>query len=75
MERYRHYHTFDAWMQQRLIDSVERVLLEPDSLARGMYHGATLRRLLEETRRGRADHSYLLQVLLILELWQREYNA
>jgi hypothetical protein len=47
-------------------------LLSPDSLSRGVYREATLRRLLEETRRGSADHGYLLQVLLILELWQQE---
>jgi hypothetical protein len=26
----------------------------------------------DATRRGRGDHSYLLTVLLILELWQQE---
>jgi asparagine synthase (glutamine-hydrolysing) len=69
---YRHYHDFEHWMQQMLVASVEQVLLSPDSLSRGVYREATLRRLLEETRRGSADHGYLLQVLLILELWQQE---
>jgi asparagine synthase (glutamine-hydrolysing) len=69
---YRHYHDFTHWMTQTLVESVERVLLSPDSLRRGMYREATLRRLLEETRRGIADYGYLLQVLLILELWQQE---
>jgi len=52
---------------------------------RGQYHvlggrlspldGITpdaLRRLIAATRDGTADHGYLFQVLLILELWQRE---
>jgi asparagine synthase (glutamine-hydrolysing) len=69
---YRHYHNFESWMKQMLVESVEKVLLSPDSLSRGVYREATLRRLLEETRRGIADHGYLLQVLLILELWQQE---
>jgi asparagine synthase (glutamine-hydrolysing) len=69
---YRHYHAFEHWMRQILIESVEKVLLDPGSLSRGMYRTATLRRMSEETKRGRADHSYLLQVLLNLELWQRE---
>jgi asparagine synthase (glutamine-hydrolysing) len=69
---YRHYHNFEVWMQRTLIDSVERVLLEPASLARSMYREATLRRLIEESRHGIADHGYLFQILLILELWQRE---
>ena len=71
---YRHYHNFHGWMQQRLITAVEQALLAPDSLARGRYREASLRRLLEETKQGRADHSYLLQVLLILELWQQQHD-
>jgi asparagine synthase (glutamine-hydrolysing) len=69
---YRHYHDFERWMKQMLVESVEKVILSSDSLNRGMYREATLRRLLEETRQGIADHSYLLQILLILELWQQE---
>jgi asparagine synthase (glutamine-hydrolysing) len=69
---YRHYHNFDRWMKQMLAESVEQVLLSPDSLSRGVYRVASLRRLLEETKRGIADHGYLLQILLILELWQQE---
>lgn len=69
---YRHYHDFERWMKQMLVESVEKVLLSPDSLSRGIYREVSLRRLLEETRRGLADHGYLLQILLILELWQQE---
>ncbi|HEY1247371.1 MAG TPA: hypothetical protein VGE97_00140, partial [Nitrososphaera sp.] len=69
---YRHYHSFEAWMRQTLVATVEAVLLEPASLARGIYREATLHRLIEETKRGAADHGYLFQILLILELWQRE---
>jgi asparagine synthase (glutamine-hydrolysing) len=71
---YRHYHSFENWMKTLLITAVESVLLAPDSMARGIYREATLRRLLEETRRGVADHGYLLQILLILELWQRQHD-
>jgi asparagine synthase (glutamine-hydrolysing) len=69
---YRHYHSFERWMKQLLLDSVEQVLLQPECLSKSMYREETLRRLIEEMRRGVADHAYLLQVLLILELWQRE---
>lgn len=69
---YRHYHTFDRWMRKQLISSVEEVLLSPTSLERGILRESALRRVLTETRDGRADYSYLLQVLLILELWQQE---
>ena len=69
---YRHYHNFQAWMQQQLFASVETVLLSPESLDRGILRESGLRQLVDDTRTGRADHGYLLQVLLILELWQRE---
>ena len=69
---YRHYHTFDRWMKQSLIAAVEEVLLDPKTLGRGQYRETGLRQLLSETREGRADHAYLFQILLILELWQRE---
>ena len=69
---YRHYHNFDAWMKQQLLESVESVLLDPITLGRGMLREATLRRLIQETRSGTADHGYLFQVLLLVELWQRE---
>jgi len=69
---YRHYHSFERWMKQRLVESVEQVLLDPASLARGIFREASLRRLIDETKRGVVDHAYLLQILLILELWQQE---
>jgi asparagine synthase (glutamine-hydrolysing) len=70
---YRHYHNFESWMKRRLVDSVEKELLEPDSWTRKIAREDTLRRLIGETRRGVADHGYLLQILLILELWQQEH--
>ena len=69
---YRHYHSFDRWMKANLLASVEQVLLRPASLARGIFLESSLRRLIGETRSGAADHAYLLQTLLILELWQQE---
>ena len=69
---YRHYHSFERWMRDMLLESVNQVVLGPESLARGIYRESTLRRLLKETQHGVADHAYLLQILLTLELWQRE---
>jgi asparagine synthase (glutamine-hydrolysing) len=69
---YRHYHNFQAWMQAQLLSSVESVLLSKTSLDRGIWSGAGIQRLLDDTRHRRADHSYLLQVLLLVELWQQE---
>lgn len=70
---YRHYHHFQGWMRNRLAACVEEVLLEPGALARGIYREDGLRRLLQETKDGSTDHGYLLQVLLILEVWQQEF--
>jgi asparagine synthase (glutamine-hydrolysing) len=69
---YRHYHDFHSWMKEQLLGSVEAVLLHSESLDRGVLREPGLRRLVDATRRGRGDHSYLLTVLLILELWQQE---
>jgi asparagine synthase (glutamine-hydrolysing) len=70
---YRHYHHFDRWMRQMLITSVEEVLLSSESLNKGLYRETVLRRVIHDTKRGITDHSYLLQILLILEIWQQEY--
>jgi len=69
---YRHYHSFNAWMQKTLLESVEEILLDPSALARGIYREDGLRRLISETRSGLADHAYLFQILLLIELWQQD---
>ena len=69
---YRHYHNFDAWMRKGLLDSVESELLAPDARVQTFVSMADIRDLLRETRSGTADGSYVLQVLLNLEMWQRE---
>ena len=69
---YRHYHNFSGWMRRVLLSSVETVLLDPRSLGRGLWREQTIRRLIDETRSNSADHAYLLQVLLLIELWQTE---
>jgi asparagine synthase (glutamine-hydrolysing) len=69
---YRHYHNFDGWMRRMLMQSVEEVILAPEALARGIFEEKALRQLVQGTREGTVKGAYLLQVLLILELWQRE---
>jgi asparagine synthase (glutamine-hydrolysing) len=71
---YRHYHAFDAWMKGLLIETVERLLLDSTSLQRGIFRPPAVRRLIDETRSCAKDHGYLLQVMLILELWQQEQD-
>jgi asparagine synthase (glutamine-hydrolysing) len=69
---YRHYHNFDAWMRRMLLESVEAELLAPAARVQAFVAKSTLADLIRESREGVADRSYLLQILLILELWQRE---
>lgn len=69
---FRHYHNFDGWMKQQLVESVETILLDATTLDRGMLREGALRRVIAEAKSGAADHGYLLQVLLIIELWQRD---
>lgn len=69
---YRHYHNFDAWMRKKLLDSVESELLAPDARVQTFGSMAGIREVLRHTRSGTSDGSYILQVLLNLEMWQRE---
>jgi asparagine synthase (glutamine-hydrolysing) len=69
---YRHYHQLDVWMRRQLLASVQDVLFDGGSLARGLYNMTTLQRLVDETKTGAADRAHLLQLLLVLELWQRQ---
>jgi asparagine synthase (glutamine-hydrolysing) len=69
---FRHYHNFDAWMRRQLLETVTAELLTPASRVLPIVSKPALTRLIAETRDGHADRGYLLQILLILELWQRE---
>lgn len=72
---YRHYHNFDGWMKSMLLTSVEQELLGPDARVQTIVSRQTLTSLADATRAGSSDHSYLLQVLLIIELWMQEHDA
>lgn len=72
---YRHYHNFDGWMRSMLLTSVEQELLRADARVQSLVSRETLTSLSDATRAGSSDHSYLLQVLLIIELWMQQYDA
>jgi asparagine synthase (glutamine-hydrolysing) len=71
---YRHYHDFDDWMRESLLESVEAELLAPGARVLAFVDRQALQEVVLQTRSG-VDRSYLLQVLLILELWQRENHV
>lgn len=72
---FRHYHNFDGWMRNMLLSSVEEELMGSHARVQTFVSRDTLARLGAATRSGRSDHSYLLQVLLIIELWMREFDV
>src|ERR1700730_17771315 len=69
---YRHYHSFDGWMRRAFLHIVDHVVLDPDTLARGVFRESVIRRMAIEARNGVQVHDDLLQALVIVELWQRQ---
>jgi asparagine synthase (glutamine-hydrolysing) len=69
---YRHYHAFDGWMRKALLDLADEVLFSPETLDRGVLQQAPLRRLMDLARQGDSSPDHVLQVLVLVELWQRD---
>ncbi len=61
------------WMRGELKDLVLKTLLDRQTLQRGYFNAAGLRRMLDEHFQGRRDHSARLWRLLIFELWHRNF--
>lgn len=72
---FRHYHSFDGRMRHQRLQLVQHELLSPTARVRAFISTLALQNIIAETRAGATDRSYLLQVLLILELWQRENHV
>jgi asparagine synthase (glutamine-hydrolysing) len=61
------------WMRQELKRDLVEILLEPRTLERGYYSKTALRKLVEDHTSGRRDRSHELWLLLMLELWHRNF--
>jgi asparagine synthase (glutamine-hydrolysing) len=61
------------WFRGPLRDLLRDALLSPRSLERGYFRESEVRRLVDEHLERRADHSFQLWNLLMLELWHREF--
>ena len=61
------------WFRKELRQSLLSVLLEPKSLQRGYFDPDAVRRLVDEHLRGRRDRSSDLWILLVFELWHRNF--
>jgi asparagine synthase (glutamine-hydrolysing) len=61
------------WFRGPLRDMLCDALLSPRSLDRGYFREPEVRRLVDEHLERRADHSFRLWNLLMMELWHREF--
>jgi asparagine synthase (glutamine-hydrolysing) len=61
------------WFRGPLRDLLRDALLSPRSLERGYFREPGVRRLVDEHLERRADNSFQLWNLLMLELWHREF--
>jgi asparagine synthase (glutamine-hydrolysing) len=61
------------WFRKELKSGIGQILLEPRSLARGYLNPSGVRAMLEEHWQGRRDNSGSLWILLMFELWHRNY--
>src|SRR3984885_3132627 len=59
------------WLAGPQLESLQRLLLEPRSLRRGLFRGEVLERVFAEHRVGSHDHGNRIWRLLNLELWLR----
>ncbi|MGH9495816.1 MAG: asparagine synthase (glutamine-hydrolyzing) [Candidatus Sulfotelmatobacter sp.] len=64
---------WESWMAGPKLQEIEMLLLEPRSMARGLFREASVRRVFAEHRAGRRDHANRIWRLLNFELWQREF--
>ena len=61
------------WLRGELREFVADHLLDRRAAERGLFEPAVVRRLFDEHQTGRADHAHPLWVLLMFELWHREF--
>lgn len=61
------------WFRKELKAGIGHILVEPQSLARGYFKPSGVHAMLEEHWQGRRDHSGALWILLMFELWHRNY--
>ena len=56
-------------MKGQTLDAIERTLLAPRSIDRGLFRPEALKQLFREHRSGRRDNSLRIWRLLTLEIW------
>jgi asparagine synthase (glutamine-hydrolysing) len=61
------------WFRGGVGDLFADTLLSRRARGRGLFQARTVERLVSEHLRGRRDHTLRLWLLVVLELWQRQY--
>jgi asparagine synthase (glutamine-hydrolysing) len=61
------------WFRGELRAFLSDHLLSQRAVERGLFNRATVERIIAEHQSQRADHAHHLWVLLMLELWHREF--
>jgi asparagine synthase (glutamine-hydrolysing) len=61
------------WMRHELKDGMLQMLQEPRTMQRGYFRADSVRVVLDEHFRGRRDHSGVLWMMLVFELWHRNF--
>jgi asparagine synthase (glutamine-hydrolysing) len=61
------------WFRGPLRELLQDALLAPQARTRDYFDAAQLRRLVNDHLEGRAEHSFKLWDLMMLELWHREF--
>jgi asparagine synthase (glutamine-hydrolysing) len=61
------------WMRDELKDGLLGILTEPRTLQRGYFNPSAIRALLDEHFRGSRDRAGTLWLLLVFELWHRNF--
>ena len=59
------------WLSGPQLENLEKLMLEPRTLERGLFRPEAMRRMFAEHRSGRRDHGNRIWRLLNLELWHR----
>jgi asparagine synthase (glutamine-hydrolysing) len=62
------------WFRHDLRDYVRDYLLSARAMQRGLFDRSAVERLVGDHVSGRTDHAHHLWVLLMLELWHREFE-
>ena len=62
-----------SWISQDLKGLIDELLSEKQVTARGLFNYGYVKKLIDEDRRGSADHAYRIYQLITLELWLRRY--